>query len=71
VAGGSSPILPAGAIRLGGDEHVPTLVNLFKDPDKSVRAAVIQLLGERRDPRIVPSLAEALKSGLSKSLIAI
>ena len=25
-------------LQLGGDEHIPTLVNLFKDPDKSVRA---------------------------------
>jgi HEAT repeat protein len=65
--------LPAGATRLGGDEYVPTLANLFKDPDKSVRAAVIQLLGERRDPRIVPNLAETLKSDqeMSVRLVAL
>ena len=73
MEGGGSPILPAGATRLGGDEYVPTLVNLFKDPDKSVRAAVIQILGERRDPRIVPGLGEALKSDqeLSVRLVAL
>ena len=49
-------------LQLGGDEQIPTLLNLFKGPDKSARAAVIQLLGERRDPRILPNLAEALKS---------
>jgi HEAT repeat protein len=60
-------------LQLGGDEHIPTLVSLFKDPDKSVRAAVIQILGERRDPRIVPNLGEALKSDqeLSVRLVAL
>ena len=60
-------------LQLGGDEYVPTLVNLFKDPDKSVRAAVIQLLGERRDPRTVPGLGEALKSDqeMSVRLVAL
>ena len=60
-------------LQLGGDEYVPTVVDLFKDPDKSVRAAVIQILGERHDPRIVPNLAEALKSDqeLSVRLVAL
>jgi HEAT repeat protein len=60
-------------LQIGGDEHIPTLVSLFKDPDKSVRAAVIQILGERRDPRIVPGLGEALKSDqeLSVRLVAL
>jgi HEAT repeat protein len=60
-------------LQLGGDEYIPTLISLFKDPDKSLRAAVIQILGERRDPRIVSGLGEALKSDqeLSVRLVAL
>jgi HEAT repeat protein len=53
---------------IAGKEELPTLMTLFQDSDKSVRAAVIQLVGEWRDSRAVTGLTEVLKTDVEESV---
>jgi hypothetical protein len=49
-------------IDVGGRDELPTLVEVLKDTDRSVRAGILQFLSKWRDPRLIPHLAELLKT---------
>lgn len=58
---------------VGGKEELHALVEVLKDPDRSVRAGILQFLGQWRDPRLIPHLAELLRTDkeISVRLLAL
>jgi len=60
-------------IDTAGMEAIDSLLPIIHDPDPSVRAGTIQFLGQLKDPRLIPHLAEVIKTDQKDSvrLIAV
>jgi HEAT repeat protein/thiol-disulfide isomerase/thioredoxin len=58
-----------GLQNIGGKEATAALVNLLSDPEPNIRAAVLKQFEEKPDPKILPKLAEYVKTEKDADLV--